>query len=121
MSILHTAQVLTEMLNDSEYKKAVASKSARAFHGWDLSAKERALLVSEARARKARFSPSESKALNYVIRNQPLTEPVGVALANAIARHLGLPVDGPISAGCDGGCCGWTGRIIFGADPAPRG
>lgn len=120
MSVFHAAQVYTEMINDQNYKKLVAKNSPRAFSGWELSKKEKALLVSEARLRKAKLSPSESPVLNYLIANQPLSQPVGAALANAIARQMGKPILGPLAGDCDGGCCSWTSRIIFGGDPAPR-
>jgi hypothetical protein len=117
MSITHTAQIYTEMLNDTKFRHAVASKPVEAFHGWELSKKEHELLVEDAKAGSEKFSPSTSKVLNYLIANQPFGEPVGAALGNAIGRQLGLKVIGPRSAGCDGGCCGWTGRVMFAGDP----
>ena len=116
MSIEDTAQIYTEMLNNAAYRKAIASKSDKAFHGWELSNEERELLHADASFDKPHVSPSDSKTLHYLIRNLPLSRPVGTALGNAVGRHLGLPVIGPAASGCDGGCCSWTGRIIFGQD-----
>lgn len=120
MSIEHTAQVYTEMLNNPKYRQAASASPGKAFHGWDLTEKERALLSEEAKTNSASFNPRRNKLLNYLIRNQPLGEPTGVALGNAIGRHLGLPVLGPL-ADCDGGCCSWTGRIMFGEEVEKAG
>jgi hypothetical protein len=116
MAIEHMAQVYTEMLNNPDFRKVVASKSDKAFRGWDLTKRERELLSADAGVAKVHVSPSDSRTLHYLIRNLPLSRPVGTALGNAVGRHLGLPVIGPAAGGCDGGCCPWTGRIIFGQD-----
>jgi len=116
MTIEHTAQIYTEMLNNAAYRKTVASKSAKAFNGWELSKTERAMLQADARTAKPHVSPSDSKTLRYLIRNLPVSRSVGAALGNAVGRHLGLPVIGPLAGGCDGGGCPWAGRIIFGQD-----
>jgi hypothetical protein len=118
MSIEHSAGIYTEMLNNPKYKQAVTSKPDEAFEGWTLTEKEKALLTGEAKSSVQKFSPSSNKVLNYLIRNQPLGEPVGLALGNAIGRQLNLPVIGPRSEDCDGGCCGWTSRIMFAGDEA---
>jgi len=110
----------TEMLNNSKYRQEVAANPVKAFDGWELSKKEQDLLIAEAKGGSPKFSPSDNKVLNYLIRNQPLSEPVGLALGNAIGRQLGLPVIGPRSEGCDGGCCGWTSRIMFAEEIARR-
>jgi hypothetical protein len=117
MSVAHTAQVYTEMLNDPKYRELITSESKTTFEGWDLSEKEKHLLISEAKVHSSKFNPA-NKVLNYIIRNQPLDQACGCALGNAIGRHIGLPVMGPHSAGCDAGCCSWTSRIVFAGDPA---
>ena len=121
MSIEHMALVYAEMLNDTKFRQAVASQPAKALQSWDLSGKERTMLGAQAKQSSPKFNSKDNKLLNYLIRNQPVSQACGCALGNAIGRHLGLPVIGPRAAGCDGGCCSWTARIVFAqGDPALR-
>jgi hypothetical protein len=120
MSISHIAQLYTEMLTDEHFRHKVRVDPTNAFLGWALTDKEKDLLTIEAKTPSADFSPSDNKVLRYLIANQPLGEPVGLALGNAIGRRLGLPVIGPQTNDCDGGCCGWTSRIMFAEQQARK-
>src|SRR6266581_7196071 len=101
MSVEQTAQVLTEMLNNSEYPAAIAADPQKCFASWDLTDRERQLLTEEAGADVRAYSGPNSPSLAYIADGQPLSQPVGTALGNALGRVLSLPIMGPATGGCD--------------------